>query len=301
MMIKFNLHGVGFFMLLSVIIPVYNTPSLYIKECLNSIKILDDLCRYEVIIINDGSTNPDTLTLLQKYQKDKHLNHFTYISQVNSGLSKARNLGIEIAKGEFILPLDSDDKISSDIVHFIEYIKKHPELEILFGDYQTFGDEDRYYATKDSFSLTELILFQNQLSACAFFRRNIWLKLGGYDESYQTFEDYEFWCRCAINNIKFKHLPYCIFFYRKIYNGQSLLQKSLPIHQEYQDRISFQYTNNVVNLSDLYQLMNQKLINQVKLKKKKALAILLCAYFPRMFEYLCNINVFKFKDNFIER
>lgn len=286
-------------MLLSVIIPVYNTKALYIEDCLDSVKLLDGLCDYEVIIVNDGSSAEDTLYFLDKLTQINKKN-FTLIHQDNGGLPNARNTGIKAAQGTFILPLDSDDVLSQHISYFIDYLNHHPEIEILFGDYQTFGDEENYYHLTANFSLTELLLSENQLTACSFFKKEIWEKVGGYDESYKTFEDYEFWCRCAIHGVQFTHLSHPIFLYRKVNDGQSLLQKSLPLHQEYRQKIVDKLIQPSIDLTELNRLMNNKLQKQIKQKKKKAWAILIYAYCPNLFYWLCKIKVFKFGESFIQ-
>lgn len=89
---------------ISVIIPVYNAEN-YLPECLNSV-INQTLQEIEIICINDGSTD-NSLSVLEKYSlKDSRIR---ILNQKNEGVSKARNLGIENAKGEFLAFLDADD------------------------------------------------------------------------------------------------------------------------------------------------------------------------------------------------
>jgi glycosyltransferase involved in cell wall biosynthesis len=103
--------------LLSVIIPVYNT-----GDVVNRItdRVLKQPMRdLELILIDDGSTN-STLIILRRIEKsDKRVR---VITQKNSGPSVARNTGLESAKGKFILFLDSDDDISTDMI--VEMMKK---------------------------------------------------------------------------------------------------------------------------------------------------------------------------------
>ena len=88
----------------SVIIPVYNTEK-YLRNCLNSI-ITQTLIEIEIICINDGSTD-SSLEILREYaQRD---DRFVLISQTNKGQSFARNKGIDVARGEYIAFVDSDD------------------------------------------------------------------------------------------------------------------------------------------------------------------------------------------------
>lgn len=93
-------------MLLSVILPVYNN-DIYISKCIDSV-LKQTYKNIELICINDGSTDT-TPTILEKYSKED--SRIKIINVENGGVSKARNLGLNIAKGDFITFIDSDDTI----------------------------------------------------------------------------------------------------------------------------------------------------------------------------------------------
>ena len=114
--------------LLSLIIPLYNTES-YIDKCLTSIVDNDeDKTRYEVIVINDGST--DSSPELVRSFCDNYPNVFLY-SQENQGVSVARMNGVAKAKGEYIWFIDSDDYISADAVsELLSDINHHPDIDV---------------------------------------------------------------------------------------------------------------------------------------------------------------------------
>lgn len=90
----------------SIIIPIYNSDK-YIEKCLNSVLVQSER-NFEVICINDGSTD-NSLRLLQQFQQID--DRILIINQLNSGMSVARNKGLEIARGEYVFFLDSDDWI----------------------------------------------------------------------------------------------------------------------------------------------------------------------------------------------
>lgn len=111
----------------SVIIPIYNS-SKYIEECILSVinKGFDNL---EVLLINDGSTD-NSKDICQKYA-DEHEN-ITLVNKSNGGASSARNAGLELVKGDYILFLDSDDYYINDIFHELESkIKEFNSPEII--------------------------------------------------------------------------------------------------------------------------------------------------------------------------
>lgn len=97
--------------LVSVIIPVYNC-SVYLEKCLHSV-LSQSYQNIEVIVVNDGSTD-DSGEVIKKYA-DAYAN-ILMIEQCNLGVSAARNKGIEMAGGEYLLFLDGDDYIGKDYV-----------------------------------------------------------------------------------------------------------------------------------------------------------------------------------------
>lgn len=116
-------------MKLSIIIPVYNG-SNFIENCLNSVykqKLGNDL--FEVIVINDGSTD-STKNRVLTYSAG--VDNFKLINKENGGVSSARNLGIESANGEFVLFLDADDElVDRSLLKVYEYLSKHKDIDML--------------------------------------------------------------------------------------------------------------------------------------------------------------------------
>lgn len=92
---------------ISVIIPAYNS-SKHIENSLKSV-ISQTEEVHEIIVIDDGSKD-DTLQKIEKFKRDNNLDNLIFISQQNSGPSKARNRGIEVSSGNYIAFLDSDDQ-----------------------------------------------------------------------------------------------------------------------------------------------------------------------------------------------
>ena len=112
--------------LFSIIIPVYNTKASFFKKCLNSI-LKQTYKNWECLIIDDGSTNLDTLSILKKYKKEDK--RFIILEQENQGQGSARNLGIINSIGNYITFLDSDDYLD---INFLEISCKGNVLNRLF-------------------------------------------------------------------------------------------------------------------------------------------------------------------------
>lgn len=114
---------------LTIIIPVYNSYA-YLKQCLESVYNQDlDINSYEVIVINDGSTD-QSLTVLEEF--DEKYTNFILINQENQGVSSARNKGLAIAKGSYITFLDSDDEIYPNVLKSTYEFAVNYSLDLLY-------------------------------------------------------------------------------------------------------------------------------------------------------------------------
>lgn len=122
-------------MFFSIIIPVYNVES-YLAECFDSL-LAQTYQKFEVICINDGSTD-NSLAIVEQYS-DKFSN-FKFKTIENSGQSVARNIGLSLAQGDYILYLDSDDKIRADTLMLCtKQIETH-QADIIMFEAQSFVD-----------------------------------------------------------------------------------------------------------------------------------------------------------------
>lgn len=124
---------------LSIIVPVYNIEK-YINQCINSL-ILQNEKNYEIILVNDGST--DKSGEICDYYASKY-DFIKSIKKTNGGLSDARNKGIDHSQGEYILFVDGDDfivKNSLKKIHFIIIKKKKPD--VVFLECMKFFDKNK--------------------------------------------------------------------------------------------------------------------------------------------------------------
>lgn len=110
-------------MILSFIIPVYNTRE-YVEKCIRSILSQNlDKHDYEIIIVNDGSTD-NSSEIIEKVVEDEE--NIKIINQINKGLGAARNVGLEQASGKYVFFVDSDDYILPDTLNFlIDVVRKN--------------------------------------------------------------------------------------------------------------------------------------------------------------------------------
>lgn len=131
---------------ISVIVPIYNVEK-YLSECLNSILFQEFTGTYEIICINDGSTD-NSFKILKSFEKEN--NKIKIINCKNNGLSAARNIGILNSVGEYLLFLDSDDYLKCKEAFEIMYleIKKNDLDFISFNFEYDFENKSKNYIMK---------------------------------------------------------------------------------------------------------------------------------------------------------
>lgn len=198
--------------IVSIIITCYNLGE-YLQEAIDSIKHYPNHEDYEIILVNDGSTNENTKTIVEQLiQSDPSIN---YINQINLGLAKARNNGIKAAKGHYIIPLDADNIIRPEfITQTIQILDTNPNVDVVHGNAQNFGNKTNIWYSKP-FYFPEMLL-NNYIDACAGFRKSTWEKMNGYDENMPVmgFEDWDLWLRMANAGCHFEYVNELFFDYR---------------------------------------------------------------------------------------
>ncbi len=116
----------------SIIVPVYNTEK-YLERCLDSIKE-QTISDYEVIVVNDGSTD-NSKDIIKKYP-------YKVINQKNQGLSMARNNGVKEARGEYIIFLDSDDYLEKNLLKKINAVLDNKPDLVRYQIKETYDDKE---------------------------------------------------------------------------------------------------------------------------------------------------------------
>lgn len=272
----------------SIIIPCYNHGQ-YIREALDSVEKVADKRLYEVIIMNDGSKDTYTIEMMNKLAAEG----YHVVNQANQGLGKTRNNGIKLAKGDYILPLDADNRIRPEYIYeSIKILDTHPEIAVVYGDSQFFGDKDKRHVVGE-FNLQNMMI-ENQIDACAVYRRSVWEAIGGYDEKMPImgYEDWDMWMNMAFKNYKFHYIPEILFDYRVL--GNSMLRSISITNKKKLYRYMDEKYKSYLNMD----IMNQELMKLCKRNKKVALKLVFAVYFPGLLRFLVKRNIIKDPDIF---
>ena len=206
---------------LSVIIPVYNVEK-YIEQCIDSVLRQKTSYSYEVIIINDGSTD-NTLSLLCIYESDRRVK---IITQENSGQSAARNKAINLSRGKYLMFVDGDDLLLPNAIESLMSAAEKTNSDMAEGSIVRFYNEITGEMIRDSKGKNKIesnalnpgfVLTKSGYSVAKIYRRELWNTLR-YPEGY-IFEDIitKFILRRKANRVAF--IEDVVYGYRQ--SGQS--------------------------------------------------------------------------------
>lgn len=200
----------------SVVIPAYNVAK-YIIEALNSV-FAQTYTNYEVIVINDGSSDTEELeVILKPYQKK-----IVYLKQENQGAASARNAGIKNARGELIAFLDADDLWFPDFLESQTAFLQKNKLDMVWCDAYLFGDSPCAGRTFMQMNPSiEKITIENLLhqkydiiTSGTVARKDVLLAVNGFDDNIFRGHDYDLWVRLLFNNARLGYQKKIMLKYR---------------------------------------------------------------------------------------
>lgn len=214
----------------SIIIPIYNVEK-YIEQCIESV-VNQTLKDIEIIIVNDG-TKDNSMKKIEKYLSDPRI---IVIDKENGGLSSARNVGLEIAKGEYIAFIDSDDFIELTMLE--ELYNNSEKADIVFSDIIFYDDK-----TKNKKYSKIKLSFEKNLDKGSYFLDTIpivvWNKI--YRNKYLKkialtfiegiiYEDNDFTVKAVFQATKVKYVK--SFHYYRINRDGSIMANSKKLKEE---------------------------------------------------------------------
>ena len=198
----------------SVVIPVWNGER-HLKQAIESI-LAQDCLNFELIIVDDGSTDGSE-RIAASFSHDKRV---IIRTQENAGVVSARNLGLQVAKGEFVAFLDADDIAKPDrLSKQVAYLQANPEIAVVGSHITCFSDEAGELRTQEFPSNPDLVAMAlengNPLAQPAvMLRKSMAMAVGGYRAAFRLgAEDYDLWLRLSEKH-PLANLPEVLTFYR---------------------------------------------------------------------------------------
>lgn len=204
---------------ISVIMCVYNTDNIFLKEAIDSIlnQTYED---FEFIIIND-CTNKENMNLINSY-KDARI--VLMNNKINIGLTRSLNKGILLAKGKYIARMDSDDiSLPNRFKKQVEFLESNKEIAVVGSYAKIFNKEKVFMSRIKSEEILKIrMMFYNCVMVHPTAMLNMELLKNNsiyYDESISKAQDYMLWADCIINSLKIYVIDEILLKYR-IHEGQ---------------------------------------------------------------------------------
>ena len=223
--------------LISIVVPIYNTPVQYLDECIWSVRKQNYL-KWELILVDDYSTNNEVRELMNHHAtSDSRIR--TVFRETNGHISKTINSGLELAKGDYFSVLDHDDTLDYRALNFVaRAINENGCLDYIYTDEDklsadgemTFGP---FY--KPDWS-PEYMLSMMYTCHMSVFRTDLVRKVGGYRSDYDGAQDYDLTLRIIANSdsSKILHIPHVLYHWRAWENStaESLYAKPYVVERQ---------------------------------------------------------------------
>ncbi len=216
LLIKESIARLNFRPLISVLMPVYDPNSGWLKEAINSV-INQIYSNWELCIADDCSTNPEIKSILQVYQNMDQRIKVVYRTE-NGHISATSNSALKLVTGEYTALLDHDDILPATALYLVaETINKFPDSKLIYSDedkIDSLGNRTEPYFKCDW--NPELFYGQNYISHLGVYSSNILKKIGGFRVGFEGSQDYDLALR-FIEQIKSEdiiHIPRVLYHWR---------------------------------------------------------------------------------------
>jgi glycosyltransferase involved in cell wall biosynthesis len=167
----------------------------------------------EIVFVDDGSSD-NTVEIITAAIAGNPRQRLQLLSQPNKGVASARNLGVSAARGEYILPLDSDDLIEpAMLAECADLLDQSSTLSVVYTDRRDFGDIEQLCAA-GKYELSSQ-KYLNQLAYCCMYRKSVWAEIGGYRENVSGFDDWDFWIALASRKKRGMHVAKPLLKHRR--------------------------------------------------------------------------------------
>ena len=210
--------------LISVVIPVYNTPDVYLRECIESV-LNQSYPYFELCIADDKSTKGHVQQTLKEYeQKDARIR--VVYRDVNGHISLASNSALEVASGDYIALLDHDDLLSENALYYMALaINGNPQARVLYSDEDKIDEFGKRYELHFKCDWNpDLFLSQNYVSHLGVFKRDLLNTIGGFRVGVEGSQDQDLLLRCLphIKADEIVHIPHVLYHWRALEGSTAL-------------------------------------------------------------------------------
>lgn len=204
--------------LISILMPTYNTPEIWLQKAINSIR--EQLYPYwELCIADDASTEPHVQRILEEYRQLDQRIRIVYRNN-NGHISAASNSCLELAQGEFVALFDHDDELPPHALYLMAIsINEHPSVDLIYSDEDKIDETGRRFDPyfKPDWN-PDLLTAQNTIRHLAIYRREIVQRLGGFRQGVEGAQDWDLALRVSeeVPASHIHHIPHILYHWRTI-------------------------------------------------------------------------------------
>lgn len=200
--------------LMSIVIPMYQTPEKYLVELVDSI-IAQTYSNWELCLADGSPTDALGLFIEKKYGKDSRIK-YKHLSE-NLGISENTNAAIAMAAGDFIVLSDHDDTLAANALYeIVAAINSDRNIDVLYTDEDKISMDSKEYfepSFKPDFNL-DLLCSVNYICHLFIFSRGIYEKVGAFDKKFDGAQDHDFILRCCEAAKRVYHVPKALYHWR---------------------------------------------------------------------------------------
>jgi len=200
--------------LISIVVPVYNTPQVFLRQMIESVQN-QSYSEWELCIGNASPENKEMKKILEEYKNDARIKEVEIPE--NKGISQNTNRAMEIASGEWIGLLDHDDLLAPNALYEIaKAVNEHPDAEVIYTDEDKVTTDLKEHFQphlKPDFNL-DLLRSNNYI--CHFFvaSRDLIKRVGGFRPEFNGAQDYDLILRCTEQAKQIMHIPKILYHWR---------------------------------------------------------------------------------------
>ncbi|SOD54388.1 Glycosyltransferase, GT2 family [Pseudoxanthomonas wuyuanensis] len=212
--------------LISVLVPVYNTPERWLRRCLDSV-LKQAYPHWELCIADDASPAPHVQHVLREYaDRDERIRIVR--REENGHISAASNSALALANGEYVALLDHDDELRPHaLLEIAEAINQQPTLEVIYSDEDKIDEKGRRFQPyfKPDWN-PQLLLSQNYLCHLTVIRTERVRCVGGFRAGFEGSQDHDLFLRCCggLSEERIRHIPKVLYHWRAI-EGSTALER----------------------------------------------------------------------------
>ncbi|MDQ6655601.1 MAG: glycosyltransferase [Verrucomicrobiota bacterium] len=200
--------------LISILTPVFNTPPAWLAAAVDSVRA-QVYENWELILIDDASTDESTLNLLQSLTTPDRRIRCTRREQTG-GISAASNTGLAMAAGEWIGLLDHDDFLEPDALFRVaQLLQAHPDADVIYSDEDKLTEEGFDAPLFKPDWSPDFFLSYNYICHFATLRRTLVDEVGGFRSDFDGAQDYDLLLRVIENTRRIHHIPRVLYHWRR--------------------------------------------------------------------------------------